>query len=163
MIALKWLLILVLILVILAILAGQFGMFKGIAPNDLGVVEGKLKLPANTPNSVSSQANLYPTHPQYNYARIEPLVLVGDSESTLNKIKSIIGLMPGSKVITCQEDYLYVQFTTRVMKFVDDAEFWFDPQSNVVQVRSASRLGKSDLGVNRQRIEWIRKQLETTS
>lgn len=71
--------------------------------------------------------------------------------------------MPGSQIITDQENYLYVQFTTCVMRFVDDAEFWFDPQSNVVQVRSASRLGKSDLGVNRQRIEWIRKQLEEIS
>jgi uncharacterized protein (DUF1499 family) len=49
------------------------------------------------------------------------------------------------------------------MKFVDDAEFWFDSQLNIVQVRSASRIGKSDLGVNRQRIEWIRKQLEEIS
>ncbi len=163
MIALKWFLVLILILVIVAILAGQLGMFKGGAPNDLGVVEGRLKLPADTPNSVSSQADLYPNHPQHNYARIEPLPLVGDSKSTLSKIKAIIELMPGSQIITNQENYLYVQFTTRVMKFVDDAEFWCDPQSNVVQVRSASRLGKSDLGVNRQRIEWIRKQLEEIS
>lgn len=163
MIALKWFLVLILILVIVAILAGQLGMFKGAAPNDLGVVEGRLKLPADTPNSVSSQADLYPNHPQHNYARIEPLSLVGDNKSILSKIKAIIELMPGSQIITDQENYLYVQFTTRVMKFVDDAEFWCDPQSNVVQVRSASRLGKSDLGVNRQRIEWIRKQLEEIS
>ncbi len=163
MLTLKWFLVLILILVILAILAGQLGMFKGVAPNDLGVAEGRLKLPADTPNSVSSQADLYPNHPQHSYARIEPLPLVGDSKSTLERIKAIIESMPGSEVITYQEHYLYVQFTTRVMKFVDDAEFWFDPQSNVVQVRSASRLGKSDLGVNRKRIEWIRRQLKEIS
>lgn len=163
MLTLKWFLVLILILVILAILAGQLGMFKGVAPNDLGVAEGRLKLPADTPNSVSSQADLYPNHPQHSYARIEPLPSVGDSKSTLERIKAIIESMPGSEVITYQEHYLYVQFTTRVMKFVDDAEFWFDPQSNVVQVRSASRLGKSDLGVNRKRIEWIRRQLKKIS
>jgi len=163
MLTLKWFLVLILILVILAILAGQLGMFKGVAPNDLGVAEGRLKLPADTPNSVSSQADLYPNHPQHSYARIEPLPSVGDSKSTLERIKAIIESMPGSEVITYQEHYLYVQFTTRVMKFVDDAEFWFDPQSNVVQVRSASRLGKSDLGVNRKRIEWIRRQLTEIS
>lgn len=163
MLTLKWFLVLILVLVILAILAGQLGMFKGVAPNDLGVAEGRLKLPADTPNSVSSQADLYPNHPQHSYARIEPLPSVGDSKSTLERIKAIIESMPGSEVITYQEHYLYVQFTTRVMKFVDDAEFWFDPQSNVVQVRSASRLGKSDLGVNRKRIESIRRQLKEIS
>jgi uncharacterized protein (DUF1499 family) len=45
------------------------------------------------------------------------------------------------------------------MKYVDDAEFWFDPAAGVIQVRSASRLGKSDLGVNRERIESIRHKL----
>ena len=163
MLTLKWFFVLILFLAILAILAGQLGMFKGIAPNDLGVVEGRLKLPADTPNSVSSQADFYPDHPQHGYARIEPLPLVGDSKSVLDKIKSIIEVIPGSKVVIYQEHYLYVQFTTRVMKFVDDAEFWFDPQSNVVQVRSASRLGKSDLGVNRKRIEWIRGQLKSSA
>lgn len=163
MLTLKWFLVLILVLVILAILAGQLGMFKGVAPNDLGVAEGRLKLPADTPNSVSSQADLYPNHPQHSYARIEPLPSVGDSKSTLERIKAIIESMPGYEVITYQEHYLYVQFTTRVMKFVDDAEFWFDPQSNVVQVRSASRLGKSDLGVNRKRIESIRRQLKEIS
>ena len=53
-----------------------------------------------------------------------------------------------------------MQFTTKMMKFVDDAEFWFDPRANVVQVRSASRLGRQDFGVNRARIEAIRARLE---
>ena len=120
-------------------------------------------MPAETPNSVSSQADLYPDHPQHNYSKIEPLQLTGDGVTTLNNIRNIIEAMHGAEIIIHQEHYLYVQFTTRMMKFVDDAEFWFDPKLNVVQVRSASRLGKSDLGVNRKRIEWIRKQLEEIS
>jgi len=68
--------------------------------------------------------------------------------------------MPGARVVTKQSDYLYVQFSTRLMRFVDDAEFWFDPASGLVQVRSASRLGRKDFGVNRARIEAIRARLE---
>jgi uncharacterized protein (DUF1499 family) len=52
-----------------------------------------------------------------------------------------------------------VQFESRVMRFVDDAEFWFDPVAGAIQVRSASRIGRKDLGVNRARIESIRAHL----
>ena len=57
------------------------------------------------------------------------------------------------------DGYLYAQFTTRWMTFVDDLELWVDPVNNVVQVRSASRLGESDLGANRARIEALRARL----
>ncbi|SET34895.1 Protein of unknown function [Nitrosospira multiformis] len=55
--------------------------------------------------------------------------------------------------------YTYAQFTTRIVKYVDDVEFWLDPEVKVIQVRSASRLGKSDLGVNRKHIESVREKL----
>lgn len=161
----KWLLIFISFIAIagvLAIVAGQLGMFKGKTPTDLGVHEGKLKPPALTPNSVSSQAALYPDHPQLHYASIEPLPLIGDATTTLARIRSIVEVMEGAEVIKSDTHYLYVQFTTKIMKFVDDTEFWFDPVANVIQVRSASRLGKSDLGVNRKRIEAIRAQLESS-
>ena len=67
----------------------------------------------------------------------------------------------GAKLITSAPDYLYAQYTTPLMKFVDDVEFWFDPNANVIQVRSASRLGESDLGANRKRIEAVRAALAT--
>ena len=54
--ALKWLLVVLVGVPILAVIAGQLGAFSGRAPNDLGVKDGKLKPPASTPNSVSSQA-----------------------------------------------------------------------------------------------------------
>lgn len=165
MIFIKWTLFIILLIVIaigLAVLAGQLGMFKGTAPTDLGVHNGRLKLPAMTPNSVSSQAALYPDHPQLLYASIEPLPLIADATTTLARIRSIVESMEGAEVIKCDENYLYVQFTTKIMKFVDDAEFWFDPAANTIQARSASRLGKSDLGVNRKRIEAIRAQLQSS-
>lgn len=162
MIFIKWLLIGFFLVVIATVLAGQLGMFKGSAPSDLGVQDGKLKPPATTPNSVSSQASLYPDHPQLEFAKIDPLPLVGDAATTLARIRSIVEAMEGAEVIRSDADYLYVQFTSRIMKFVDDTEFWFDPVAQVIQVRSASRLGKSDLGVNRKRIEAIREQLESS-
>ena len=53
------------------------------------------------------------------------------------------------------DGYLYAQFTTRWMTFVDDLELWVDPVNNVVQVRSASRVGRKDFGVNRDRVERL--------
>ena len=67
--------------------------------------------------------------------------------------------MPGASVVESKPGYLYVRFTTRWLKFVDDTEFWADPAAGVVQVRSASRLGKKDFGANRARIEAIRASL----
>jgi uncharacterized protein (DUF1499 family) len=77
----------------------------------------------------------------------------------MSQIQRIVEALPGAKVVQSRDDYLYVQFSTRWMKFVDDTEFWFDPAHAVVQVRSASRLGRKDFGVNRARIEAIRQAL----
>lgn len=156
---LKWLLIGVVALLVLGLLAGQLGLLKGTPPSNLGVREGRLKPPAKTPNSVTSQAALYPQHPMRAYAEIAPLELKGDGRATLAKIKAIVESMGGAQVIKSEPDYLYVQFTTRLMKFVDDSEFWFDPAAGVIQVRSASRVGHGDRGVNRARIEAIRARL----
>ena len=67
--------------------------------------------------------------------------------------------MPGSRVITDKQDYLYVEFKSRIMGFVDDVEFYF-PEESIIHVRSASRMGYSDLGVNRKRIETIRQHFD---
>lgn len=155
----QWLLLVIALVVIAGVLAGQLGLLQGKPPIDLGVHEGRLKPPSKTPNSVSSQAPLYPDHPQRIYASIAPLPLKGDTGTTLSQIASIIEPMDGGQIVKREQDYLYVQFTTRIMKYVDDAEFWFDPAAGVIQVRSASRLGSSDLGVNRERIEFIRQKL----
>lgn len=160
----KWLLILLVVLAVVAtaaVLAGQLGMLKGRAPGNLGVREGKLKPPSKTPNSVSSQADLWPGHEQAGYARIEPLPLLGDGPATLARLQALVATMPGAQVVKSEPDYLHVTFTTRLMKFTDDAEFWFDPKAGVVHLRSASRLGRKDLGVNRARIEAIRARLSS--
>src|SRR6266853_1108634 len=163
MLIIKWLVIwsvvAILVLVVVAVAAGQLGFLQGTAPTDLGARDGKLKPPSMTENSVSSQAALYPDHPQRKYADIAPLALKGDGPTTLARIKAIVEGMDGAKVVKSEPGYLYAQFTTKLMKYVDDVEFWFDPAANVIQVRSASRVGRGDLGVNRKRIEAVRAKL----
>jgi uncharacterized protein (DUF1499 family) len=158
---LKWLLFCAVGLLVLVLLAARMGAFGGHAPANLGARDGKLRPPSVTPNSVSSQTDLWPQHAMRDDARIAPLALKGSGPATIAQIKRIVEAMPGAKVVDSRDDYLYVQFTTRWMQFVDDAEFWFDPAAGVVQLRSASRVGRKDFGVNRARIEAIRTQLAT--
>ena len=65
--------------------------------------------------------------------------------------------MPGSQVVTETDDFVHVEFTSRMMRFVDDVEFYFNEPGRI-SFRSASRLGYSDLGVNRERMEKIRNR-----
>ena len=155
----RWLLSLLLIavaLVLLVIAAGQAGLLSGAVPTTLGVHDGRLAPPAPTPNSVSSQADLYPDHLQRKFAQIVPLRFTGDGEAAMAKLAEAIGQMPRARIVTVGSDYIHVEFQTPVLRFTDDLELWLDRAHGVVQVRSASRLGKSDLGVNRARVETLR-------
>ena len=156
---LMWIVAVPVLLVVAVVVAGQLGLLKGVAPDTLGVRDGRLKPPSRTPNSVTSQAGLHAEHPMRAYAEIAPLALRGDGTATLAALRRIVEAMPGASVVKTEPDYLYAQFTTRVLGFVDDTEFWLDPAAGVVQVRSSSRVGRKDLGVNRERIEAIRTQL----
>lgn len=156
----KWLLLAAVGVTLAAIAAGQAGLLAGAAPSDLGVRDGKLAPPATTPNSVSSQAGLHPGHPQQAYARIAALTYSGDASAAMKRLAQAIRQMNGATIVRDQPDYLYVQFRTPWLGFVDDAEFWQEPATQLIQVRSASRIGKSDLGLNRQRIEAIRQRFQ---
>lgn len=157
---LNWILASIVLLAVAGVVGAQFGLMRGVPPKDLGVHGGRLKPPSKAPNSVSSQADLWPDHPQRQEARIAPLALQGDGPATMARLRSVVAAMPGATVVIDKPDYLYVQFETRWMKYVDDAEFWFDPQAQVVHVRSASRIGRKDFGANRERIEGIRAALQ---
>jgi uncharacterized protein (DUF1499 family) len=140
----------------LVLLAAQLGAFAGRPPTDLGVRDGRLKAPSPTANSVSSQAGLWPGHPQREGAAIAPLPLLSAGpQATMQRLRRIVEDMPGAQIVIANDRYLRVQFTTRWLRFVDDAEFWYDADAGVVQLRSASR----DFGVNRERIETIRARL----
>ena len=152
-----WLLGALVALTVLAVLAGQAGLLQGQAPEKLGVQEGRLQPPRKSPNNVHSQASSF--GPAFAHTLIEPLPAGADSAATMGRLRSLIDATPGARVVKYEPDYVYVQYTTQWMKFVDDAEFWFDPAAKKVQVRSASRLGERDFGVNRARIEDLRRQL----
>jgi uncharacterized protein (DUF1499 family) len=137
--------------------AAQGGALRGTQPTDLGVKDGRLKAPSATRNSVSSQAALYPEHPQKGSASIEPLPLKnGDAVASLTALSKALQSVPGVTVVDQQADYVYAQAQTRWLKFVDDMEFWANPATGVVELRSASRLGREDFGANRERIEAVR-------
>src|SRR5262252_5883810 len=140
---------------ILLFVAGRLGLLKGNAPQ-LGVHDGRLTPPRRTPNSVSSQAGLYPDAPQKDYAAIEPLPVRADGAQSLARLRSIVAALPRAHIVDARPDYLYAQFTSAALHFVDDTEFWFSPTENTIHVRSASRLGRRDFQVNRKRVEMIR-------
>ena len=157
---LGWIALFVFAIAIALVLSGQLGLLRGQAPGDLGVHNGRLKPPSTTPNSVSSQAELYPSHPQRAYASIAPFTFSDASagEKSMDKLASIVKNTARCVLVTQQPDYLYAQCSTALLRFTDDVEFWLDRDAGVIQVRSASRLGRGDLGVNRARVEKIRAQ-----
>jgi uncharacterized protein (DUF1499 family) len=117
-------------------------------PTDLGVTSGRLKACPSSPNCVCSQDNDPGHHTEpIRYSDPGPISVLSD----------VIGTLPGGKVISATDNYLHAEFTSRIFRFVDDVEFQLDPEAKVIHCRSASRVGHSDLGVNRARIEAIRK------
>ncbi len=148
------------LLALILIIAGQMGFLRGKAPQDLGLKEGKLKRPALTPNSVTSQADLWPDHPRRTYATIAPLKATGDGSAEMKKITETLQAMPRTVILKQEPGYIYAQSTTALLKFTDDIEFALDTSKGIIDVRSSSRLGQKDFGVNRARVEAIRKALE---
>lgn len=121
--------------------------FSGKRPDNLGVNNGKLAPCPNTPNCVNSQSG-------DEQAKIDPLPAV-----PISQLKAVVESMERTKIITETDDYLYAEFASKLMGFVDDVEFYLDREADVIHVRSASRLGQSDLGVNRVRVQAIRANL----
>jgi uncharacterized protein (DUF1499 family) len=134
------------------------GLFSGARPDDLGVHDGRLAPPKRTPNCVSSQVdkNADPGH------YIAPLRYSGDPGRAWATLRKIVEGMPRARVVKDEPNYLYAEFSSKIMGFVDDTEFYLDEKAGVIQVRSASRLGRGDFGVNRARVEYIRAQLAQT-
>lgn len=148
---------LTLALLLAAAVGTQMGMLEGDRPTDLGVLDGRLKPPSETRNSVSSQARLVPSHPQHAYALIDPLPFkAGGSEASMIALKAALAQMDGVRIVTEHPDYIHAEAQTPLMKFVDDVEFWINPAEQVIEVRSASRLGREDFGKNRERVEQLR-------
>ncbi|MBE9239441.1 DUF1499 domain-containing protein [Synechocystis salina] len=136
-----------------AALPGFEQIFAGSTPENLGVTSGQLAPCPDTPNCVNSQISTDSVH------SIEPLHYQGNLENTRSLLMEILGVVPGTTIVESQDDYIRAEAHSRLMGFVDDLEFYFPGDRPVIEVRSASRLGESDLGVNRRRLEQIRLAL----
>ncbi|MBI1345096.1 DUF1499 domain-containing protein [bacterium] len=125
-------------------------MFLLSGSTTLGLAAGRLHACPNSPNCVCSQD----ADSQH---AIAPLAFTGDVAAAKARLLQVIGTLPRAKVVVDEPTYLHVTCTTLIMRFVDDLEFLIDAEAHVIHVRSASRLGYSDLGVNRKRVETIRQ------
>lgn len=124
-------------------------MMTGIRPGNLGVVDGRLRSCPQSPNCVCS----FDSDQSHG---IPPLRFSGSPETAMERLRQVLTAMPRAQIRSDEAGYLHAEFRSLILRFVDDVEFLIDAQAGVIHVRSASRLGYSDLGVNRGRVETIR-------
>ena len=111
---------------------------------------GKLSPCPRRPNCVSSEDDA-------GLSRIEPLTFTGTPETAWECLKRAIQ-GNGGTLEREGSDYIWAIFKTRLFRFVDDIEFRMDVKNEVIHVRSASRVGYFDFGVNRRRVEALRQR-----
>ena len=126
-------------------------MFDWRRPKDLGVADGRFAPCKRSPNCVSSQAD-----PADREHYIAPIAFRGSMADLRRAVES----MERATVIKADGNYLYAEYRTRLMRYVDDVELYYDDQQGLVHVRSASRLGRRDFGVNRNRVEALRALIQ---
>ena len=114
----------------------------------IGIIDGKFYPCPNSPNCVSTFA----TNKQH---KIDPIVYTGSLSEAKEKILKIVSSLKRSKVIANENNYIHVEFRTAIFRFVDDVEFLFDDSEKIIHFRSRARLGYSDMGVNKKRMETI--------
>lgn len=136
-------------------ISAQAGIFSGHRPEGVGV-GGRLAACPNRPNCRYSGSD-DPRH------AIAALKFSGDAHAAMARLKSVVAGMPGATLISYRPAYLYAEFRSRLMGFVDDVEFVLDERAGLIQVRSSSRVGYSDFGENRRRIEAIRQKFDTAA
>jgi len=127
-------------------------IFGRIRPKNLGVQDGKLAACPTSPNCVSTQA-------EREEQRIAPLKQIGDLEAITLAARTAILAMPRTKIVTEDPTYCHVECTSKLCRYVDDLELWIDEKEKLIHARSASRVGHSDMGVNRKRVESLFQRL----
>ena len=105
----------------------------------------------DSPNCVSSKA---PADDRVHH--IAPLQLHGDPDTAIERLRALIEDEPRTTIVDAEPAYLHATYTTRWLRFTDDLELEVDADAGVVHVRSASRVGYGDMGVNRRRVESLR-------
>ena len=130
-------------------------VFSWKRPDNLGVKDGRLAPPKTTPNCVSSQAA--PSDAEH---YIAPIPFKGDAAAAMAAVRRAVEGMRDATVVRQEGGYLYAEYRSKLMRFVDDVEFFHDDNAGPIHVRSASRLGRRDMGVNRARVESLRARIE---
>lgn len=130
-------------------------MFAGQRPDNIGVKDGRLAPLKRTPNCVSSQADRADAE-----HFIAPISFRGSALDAIAAARKAVESMRRSSVIRQEGNYLYAEFRSKLMGYVDDVEFTYDAKGGLLHVRSASRLGRRDYGVNRARVEALRARIE---
>ena len=145
------------IIILGSVLAGCGGLLvmslAAPTPGNLGVRNGRLAACPGSPNCVSTQA-------ENQEHWIEPLQTEAHDDGVISLLVEIVREMPRTTVVEQTGEYLRVEFRSRLFRFCDDVEFYHDRRSGLVHFRSASRVGHSDLGVNRRRMEQIRAEYQ---
>lgn len=138
-----------------SVLATQMGLLSGKRPTGLGPADGRLApVREELWNAVSSFASS-------DYHRIAPLAAGPEPHAAFTRLAAIVAADPAAAIVERRPGYLYAEYTSRWLRFVDDVEFLLDEGASVIHVRSASRLGRKDFGVNRARIEAIRARFQS--
>lgn len=138
------------LVVLLPVIA--FAVLSALAtePKTLGVVDGRLPACPSSPNCVSTQAT-------DNQHKIDAIEFDGSPDDAMRQLKGAIATIQRMKIVKETDNYLHAEATSLIFRFTDDVEFFIDGQVKVIHFRSASRVGHSDLGANRARMEEIRK------
>ena len=92
-------------------------------------------------------------------AAIAPFTITGDADAAWRTLREVLEAEPRMEIVAADARYLHAVATTRILRFKDDLEFLLDRDAGTIGVRSASRVGYSDLGANRRRVESLRAAL----
>ena len=144
-------LVVVVLMVLLAIRLLTLGRTSRGMPANAGLIDGKLRPCESAGNCVISTTN-------DERSSIPHLKVPGTPQERAKILKNAINRTEGV-VVTQSDVYIHAEYTSKRMGYVDDLELLIDPNSDRVDVRSASRVGKSDLGANRARVEQLRSNL----
>lgn len=125
---------------------------SGTRPVNLGIKDGRLAPCPSTPNCVSSDAT------DFAHA-IAAFQLVVPPAKAWRALRSVLESLPRVQIVTATDDYVHAECGSAFFGFVDDLELHLRAPQNIIAVRSASRLGHSDFGVNRKRVESLRARL----
>jgi len=141
------------VVVLTCVVMWRLSLMFGRATPDVGLVNGTLRPCPESPNCVCSLA------PDALH-QIKALRITGSARQEWDRLQETIRRLARTRIVIRDDCYMHVEFTTALLRFVDDVEFLLDDAAGVIQIRSASRVGHSDLGTNRRRMEQLRQVFE---